>query len=222
MQAHKKAMFSKLGGLASPSGFLSPSPLAFSLESCIRVPLSVYPLSFLLLTWYAFPRNGNVCFTFPVPCWAIPLGCWQCLFTFPLYVISLCMMYVYLYMLVYGWLCTLYDGPSWLGEQPSLAISALDLIMLVCAQGNCCRCIFMLYCMHNHQVILVSPCMQHTSICLILWEALAHPSISMLAHARHETQLICHSTPNAKLCWIFTVKIGHPHCRILMVKAWWG
>ena len=95
-------MFSRLGGLAYLSGFLSPSLLAFSLESCIKVPLSMYPLSFLLLAWAMFPGYGNVCFTFPVPYWAIPLGNWQCLFTFSLCMIALCMMYVYLYMLVYG------------------------------------------------------------------------------------------------------------------------
>ena len=67
-------MFSRLGGLAYSSGFLSPSLLAFSLESCIRVPLSMYPLSFLLLAWAMFPGYDNVCFTFPLPYWAIPFG----------------------------------------------------------------------------------------------------------------------------------------------------
>ena len=64
--------------------------------------LNVHPLYFLLLAWAAFPGYGNVCFAFPVPCWAIPLERWQCLFIFSLCVIALCMMYVYLYMLVYG------------------------------------------------------------------------------------------------------------------------
>ena len=53
-------------------------------------------------------------------------------------------------MLVYGWLSTLCDGPSWQRERPSLAMGALDLVMWVYAQVNCCRCIFMLYCVHNH------------------------------------------------------------------------
>ena len=35
-------------------------------------------------------------------------------------------MYVYLYMLAYGWSCNLYDKLSWLGKWPSLVMSALD------------------------------------------------------------------------------------------------
>ena len=77
-------MFNKLGGLAFLSGF--PFPFLFQplLQSMYQgSSLLLYPLSFLLLAWAAFPRYGNVCFTFPVPCWAIPLGHWQCLFIFP-------------------------------------------------------------------------------------------------------------------------------------------
>jgi len=29
-----------------------------------------------------------------------------------------------------------------------------------------------------------------------------------------------HSAPNAKLCRIFAVKMGHSHCHILMSKVW--
>ena len=80
-------------------------------------------LHFLYLTW---PYPWNVC------------NVW---FTFLLYVIALCMMYVYLYLLVYRWLCTLYDGLSWLREWPSLVMRAFDLVVWVCAQGDCRRCI---------------------------------------------------------------------------------
>ena len=55
-----------------------------------------------------------------------------------------------------GWLCTLYDGLSWLCERPFLVIRALDLVVWVCAQGDCRRCIFMLYCMHDHYDVIVS------------------------------------------------------------------
>ena len=48
---------------------------------------------------------------------------------------------------------------------------------ILCAQSS--RCDRPNLC---HQVTLVSPCMRHTSICLMLWRALAHPSMSMLAH----------------------------------------
>ena len=62
---------------------------------------------------------------------------------------------VYLYLLVYGWLCTLYDGLSWLHEWPSLVMRDLDLVAWVCAQGDYRRCIFMLYCMHDHRGLIV-------------------------------------------------------------------
>ena len=68
---------------------------------------------------------------------------------------------------------------------------SLDLVMWVCAQGTWCRCIFMIYCVHDHRsvivsihvtwVTLVSLCMRHASICLMLWGASARPSTCMLA-----------------------------------------
>ena len=95
-------MFSRLEGLASSRGFLSPFLLAFSLESCIRVPsLCILYLSCTLLGLRSLGM-AYVCFTFLVPCWTIPLERWQCLLYFPAHVIVLCMMYVYLYMLVCG------------------------------------------------------------------------------------------------------------------------
>ena len=109
-------------------------------------------------------------------------------FTFPLYVIALCMMYVYLYMLVYGWSWTLYDGLSWLHEWPSLVISAFDLIEWICAKGYYCLryIVCMIIAMWSsrsmYQVISISSCMQYASICLTLWGAPTRPSMSMLAH----------------------------------------
>ena len=148
-------MFNKLVGLAFPSGYIFPFLLASSLEHCIRVsfPCTLYHsctlfglrslgmamsvLYFLYLAW-PYPWDvGNVCFTFL------------------LYVITLYMMYVYLYMLMCGWSCTLYDGLLWLRERPSLVMSARDLIEWVCAQGYCCRCIFVLYCIHDHHDVIV-------------------------------------------------------------------
>jgi len=38
---------------------------------------------------------------------------------------------------------------------------------------------------------------------------------------RRKTLLVRHSAPNTKLCWIFAMKIGHPHCCILTSKARW-
>ena len=85
-------------------------------------------------------------------------------------------------------------------------------LMWVCALGNCCRCIFMLYCVHGHQdviisihviwVTLLSSCMRHTSICLMLWRVSAHPSTSMLARVvyigmKHCRCAIAHQTQNS-------------------------
>ena len=91
-------MFGRLGGLAFPSGFLSPSLLAFSLEYCIRVSppctlyfsysllgprslgMATFVLHFLYLAGLYSQNVCNVCFTF--------LLC----------VIALCMMYAYMCM----------------------------------------------------------------------------------------------------------------------------
>ena len=100
---------------------------------------------------------------------------------------------------VCGWSCTLYDGLLWLHKRPSLITSALDLVVWVCVQGNCCRCIFMLYCAHGHHgvivlihvtwVTLVSPCMRHLSTCLMLWRVSACHSTSMSIRAiAHQMQ----------------------------------
>ena len=67
----------------------------------------------------------------------------------------------------------------------------LDLVVWVCAQGNCCRCLFILYCVHDHRsvivsihvtwVTLVSPCMWHASMCVKFWGAPTYLNTSMLA-----------------------------------------
>ena len=54
-----------------------------------------------------------------------------------------------------GWLCTLYDEFLWLHESSSLAMSALDLVAWVCAWGDCCRCIFVSYCVYCHRSVIV-------------------------------------------------------------------
>ena len=35
-------------------------------------------------------------------------------------------------------------------------MSALDLVVWVCAQGDCCRCIFMLHCVYDHCGVIIS------------------------------------------------------------------
>ena len=92
----------------------------------------------------------------------------------------------------------------WICEQPSLVISALDLVMWACAQGSCCRCMLILYCVHDHRRVIIlihftwvtsdSPCKQLTSICLKLWRALTHPSTSMLSRVIYTGVKPCQCT----------------------------
>ena len=169
MQARRrspqKAMFSRLGGHPLLSGFLFPLSFSLFFIACIRVPPFPVPFFFLLLAWTAFPGYGNVYFTFLVSCWAIPLECWQCRFTFLLCVIALCMMlYIYICLRVCGWSCTLYDGLSWLCERPFLVMRALDLwhecvLKAFVAGANSC-----------HTVCIIIA-VRHVSTCLMLWGA---------------------------------------------------
>ena len=134
-------------------------------------------------------------------------------------------------MHVYGWLCTLYDGLSWLCEQPPVVMSTLDLVEWVYAQGNYCRCIFMLYYMHNHHGVIVS--IHVTSDIgfpiyatrINMFDILRGFGSSYHEHVgthrihKRETLPMRHSASNAKLCRIFALKMGHLHCRILIAKA---
>jgi len=152
-------MFSRLEGLAPPEWFSLFLSLSLSLFS--RACISVSPLL--------------VPFTFPTLC----LGCvplvWQCLFyisytlldhtlgTLAMSVLFSCptcqhcawCIYIYICLCMYGWLCTLYDGHLWLHEWPLLITSALDLVVWVSTQGDCCRCVFILYCVHDHHGMIV-------------------------------------------------------------------
>ena len=98
-------------------------------------------------------------------------------------------MCIYICLRVYRWLCTLYDGLSWLRKQPSLVMRALDLQVWVCAQGECRMCIIMLYYVHDHHSVIVlihvtkrhwfPRVMQLASTCLMLWRPSASRSMSM-------------------------------------------
>ena len=44
------------------------------------------------------------------------------------------------------------DFPSYMSTP---LMRALDLIVRVCTQGNCRRCIFRLYCVHDHRGVIV-------------------------------------------------------------------
>ena len=85
----QRAMFNRLRSLAPHEQFSPSLSLSLSVcvslfsRACIRVALYMPLFIFLLLAWAAFPGYGNVCFTFPIPYWAIFLKRWQCLFYFP-------------------------------------------------------------------------------------------------------------------------------------------
>ena len=149
-------MFSRLGGLApSKAVFSSLLSLRLFSRACIRVPPLLVPF------WFSYSLLGSCSLSMtmfdlrflylsrPYP-WNVG-NVW---FTFLLYVIALCMMHIYIYiylpMCVGGWLCTLYDGLSWLRERPFLIMRTLDLVVWVCAQDDYRRCIFILYCVHEH------------------------------------------------------------------------
>ena len=150
-------------------------------------------------------------------------------FTFMLCVITLCMMYVYIYIYIWlrmcGWLCTSYDELLWLHERPSLITSALDLVVCICTLSNCCRCIFMLYCVHDHRdvIVLIHVTKWHwfSHVCDTHQHAWCFENVNTRRIHRRETLPVHHSALNAKLCRIFFVKMGHPHYRILTSKSWW-
>ena len=102
----QRAMFSRLGGLAPPEWFsLSLSLLAPSLEHVLGFPLSLNPLSFLLLARAVFPKYGNVYFTFLYLVGPYTWNVGNVCFTFLLCVIALCMMYICIYIYIYIYAC---------------------------------------------------------------------------------------------------------------------
>ena len=132
-----------------------------------------------------------------------------------------------------GWSCNLYDGLSWLCEWPLQIMIALDLVVWVCTQVDCCGCTFMLYCVHDHRSMIVlihltkwywfprvCDTHQHAWCFERLWLVTVEHVDTRRKH-RRETLPVRYSSPNAKLCRIFVVKMGYPHCHILTSKALW-
>ena len=155
-------------------------------------------------------------------------------FTFPLCFIALCMMCMCIYICLHvcGWLCTLYDGLSWLHEWPSLVMRTLDPIVWVCAQDDC-RSAYSCYIVCTFIAVWLSWSMSPSDICFPVYvthinivdtlEGFDSPRckpIDTRRIHRHETLSVRHSAPNVKLYRIFSVEMGHPHCCILMLKAW--
>ena len=176
--------------LGSP--FLCTLYISYTLLGPCSLGMAMSILYFLYLTG-PYPWDvGNVCFTF--------LLC----------VMALCKIYIYIYicLCVCGWSCTLYDGLSWLSERPFLVIRALDLVAWLCAQGICCKCILMSYCVHSHRDVTVSihvtkwhwfPRVCDTHQYAWCFEGLARPSTSTLACAvytgmKHYRCTIAHQT----------------------------
>ena len=98
----QRVMISRLRGLAHPKWSLLSLYLSLLSKACIGVPILVPHFIFLLFVWVAFPRYGNVRFTFLVPCQALPLECWQCLVYFSTLCDSIvndgCYIYIYIYL----------------------------------------------------------------------------------------------------------------------------
>ena len=128
-------MFSSFGGLASHV-VISFSLLASFFEPCIQTRLS-----------------------FHVPCLGHILWVWQCLiylsctllgytlignvqFISQLCVLALCMIYIYIYicLLMGGHALCIMDSHGQ-ESNPLVIMGALDLVVWVCAQDNCRRCI---------------------------------------------------------------------------------
>ena len=129
----QRARFSKLGGLAP----LKRSSLSLSLSFFSRAYIRALLHLPLLLSYFLLgPCSLGMAMSvlhFLYLAGPYPWNVGNVWFTFSLCVIALCMMYVYLYLLVYGWLFTLYDGISWLCEWPSLVVRAPNLVVQVWA-----------------------------------------------------------------------------------------
>ena len=169
--------------------------------------------SFLYLAWAVLLGYSNVFFfflIFHVPYWAIPWNVGNVYFIFQLCVLASCMMYVcvcvyiYIYLLVYGWSCTLYDGLPWLGEQPShncgcswpygvgmhsRRLPYMHIHAILSAWLSRCDCST-----PCQLVTLVSPCMRHALICLMLSWVLTRLNMNMLKRAEYIGKKPCRCT----------------------------
>ena len=91
-------------------------------------------------------------------------------------------------------------------------MGTLDLVVWVCTQDDCCWCIFMLHCVHDHRGVIVSihvnlvtsisPCMRRASTGSMLWRALARPSTNTLTYVVYTSMKPCrcaitHQTRNS-------------------------
>jgi len=228
-------MFSRLEGLAPfRAVFSSPLSLRLFSRACIRVPpLLVSFYFFLLLAWALFTRYGNVCFTFPVSYWAIPLKCWQCL----IYFFALCGCIVhYVCIPIFACIWVIVNSiwwtlvPTWVtlssheSSWPysvgmcSRRLSWVHIHAILSARSLQCDCLG-----PCHQVMVVSLCMWHASTCLMLWRALARLSLSMsipvvYTDVKPFRCAIVHQMQNSAR--FFAMKMGHPHCHSLTSKAW--
>ena len=109
--------------------------------------------------------------------------------------LALCMMYVcvYIWLLAYGWSCTLYDGLSWLGEWPSryhrcfwpcnVGMHSRRLLLMHICAILCAWSSLYVFLDPCQLVTLVSPCMRHASTCSMLWRASTCLSMNILTLA---------------------------------------
>ena len=139
--------------------------------------MAMFVLHFSYLTG-PYPWNvGNICFTFL------------------LYVIALCVMYVCMYVCIYVCACVCDRALCMTSHEcfwpygmsmRSSRLLQMHIHVILCAWSPLSNrpdpC---------HQVTSISLCMHHVSTCLMLWGALAHPSTSMLARAVYTSTKPC-------------------------------
>ena len=127
---------------------------------------------------------------------------------------------VYICLFVCGLSCTFYDGLPWLGEQPLVIMGALNLVVWYALKAIAVGA-YSYYILCMIITVCLSRSMSASDIgfpvyvtCINMLDALVSFNLPLYEHAnafcihRHETLLVCHSTPNAKLYRIFAMKMG--------------
>ena len=194
-------------------------------------------LSFLYHAWATFLEYGIVWFTFPIPCWAYPWNVGNVWFVSLLCVLALCMMYmcVYIYIYMFVWLWVVMHFVWW---TPMVRRAAFlwSWVLLTLWCGYALKAIAIGAYSYYIVCMIITVCLSWSMsasdigfpiyvTCINMLDALVSFSLPLYEHDdarrihRHKTLPVCHSTPNAKLYWIFAMKMKHLCCCILIVKA---